>query len=160
LERSRAEYRIRALYQARASAQAVTAHVERRAQSSIDVPTADTERSSGAFSNLITRTSVSPDDYPVRETRSPRVRLNSRDSRDSVSGQRLGFGSVMDSVMAVENRSGQTRAASDTVSYGSSIPFVLDPLPIPLSQMMTAKNGRKGGLDGIRASRQAGFAGR
>ncbi|KAJ6574012.1 hypothetical protein DFH09DRAFT_1078939, partial [Mycena vulgaris] len=131
LERSRAEYRVRALYQARASAAAVTSRAERRAQSSIDVPTLDNERSGGAFSNLITRTSVSPDDYPTRETTSPRVRLN---SRDSVSGQRQGFGTVIDSVLAVDNRPRQAQAGSDpyTTSYGSSAPFVVDPLPIPL----------------------------
>ncbi|KAJ7456493.1 hypothetical protein FB451DRAFT_1276155 [Mycena latifolia] len=161
LERTRAEYRIRALYQARASAAAVTSRVERRAQSSVDVPTLDNERSGGAFSNLITRTSVSPDDYPARETTSPRVRLN---SRDTASGQRLGFGSVMDSVMAVDSRPRQAQVASDcstqTLSYGSSIPFVVDPLPIPLSQMMPSKNDPKGRLAGARVSKQAGFAGR
>ncbi|KAJ6604125.1 hypothetical protein DFH09DRAFT_1121727 [Mycena vulgaris] len=159
LERSRAEYRVRALYQARASAAAVTSRAERRAQSSIDVPTLDNERSGGAFSNLITRTSVSPDDYPTRETTSPRVRLN---SRDSVSGQRQGFGTVIDSVLAVDNRPRQAQAGSDpyTTSYGSSAPFVVDPLPIPLSEMMPSKNDRMGRLTGIRVSRHAGFAGR
>ncbi|KAJ7480160.1 hypothetical protein B0H11DRAFT_2280823 [Mycena galericulata] len=143
LERSRAEYRMRALYQARAS--------ERRAQSSVDVPghsTMDSERNGSAFSNLITRTSVSPDDYPGRETASPRVRLNSRDS----AGQRLGFGSVMDSVLDND--------ALHAAPYGSSVPFIVDPLPIPLSEMMPQKEDRKSRFTGIRVSRQAGLAGR
>ncbi|KAJ7124833.1 hypothetical protein C8R43DRAFT_36560 [Mycena crocata] len=159
LERSRAEYRIRALYHARASAAAVTSRVERRAQSSIDVPgpsNLETERSSGAFSNLITRTSISPDDYPARETTSPRVRLN---SRDAVSGQRLGFGSVMDSVLSVDNRPPRQTQVGGSM-YGSSVAFEVDPLPIPLCDMMPPKNGHKGRLTGVRVSRQAGFAGR
>jgi len=159
LERSRAEYRMRALYQARASAAGVTSRTERRAQSSVDVPPhpLDNERSAGAFSNLITRTSVSPDDYPARETTSPRVRLN---SRDSVGGQRLGFGSVMDSVLSVDNRPRQAQPLLNDNQYGSSVPFVVDPLPIPLSQMMPSKNDRNARLTGIRVSRQAGLAGR
>ncbi|KAJ6569656.1 hypothetical protein B0H19DRAFT_1136492 [Mycena capillaripes] len=158
LERSRAEYRVRALYQARASAAAVASRVERRAQSSIDVPGHPDVDNGGAFS--ITRTSISPDDYPARETSSPRVRLN---SRDNVSAQRLGYGTVMDSVLAVDNRQTQSTHSDYNLysaPYGSSEPFLVDPLPIPLSQMMPSKNEQKGRLTGIRVSRNAGFAGR
>ncbi|KAJ7102429.1 hypothetical protein B0H15DRAFT_768908 [Mycena belliarum] len=165
LERTRAEYRIRALYQARASAAAVTARAELRVQSSVDVPPLENERSSGAFANLITRTSIAPDDYPARETTSPRVRLNSRDAA-TAHGQRTGFGSVIDSVLAVDSRPRQAQAqmTSDSgisaVSYGSTVPFVMDPLPIPLCQMMPLKNDRKGLVAGTRVARHAAFAGR
>ncbi|KAF8213644.1 hypothetical protein K438DRAFT_1804372 [Mycena galopus ATCC 62051] len=153
LERSRAEYRIRALYQSRASAAAVTSRVERRAQSSVDVPLHPDADA------LITRTYI--DDYPVREVTSPRVRLNSRDS----GGQRLGFGSVMDSVLTVDNRPPRSAPASSDMHsydepYGSSVPFVVDPLPIPLSEMMPSTSNRKGRVMGVRVSRNAGFAGR
>ncbi|KAJ6626925.1 hypothetical protein B0H10DRAFT_1997236 [Mycena sp. CBHHK59/15] len=161
LERSRAEYRIRALYQARASAAAVTSSAERRAQSGIDVPghlNFDSDRNAARFANLVTRTSISPDDYPTRESTSPRVRLN---SRDSYPGQRLGFGTVLDSVLSVDNRPRQTQTnGSGMLIYGSSVPFVVDPLPIPLSDMMSKNTDQKGRLTGIRVSRHAGFAGR
>ncbi|KAJ7748534.1 hypothetical protein DFH07DRAFT_564868 [Mycena maculata] len=150
LERSRAEYRLQALVQARAAG--APARAERRS-----VDGSGNDRNAGAFANLITRTSVSPDDYPARETASPRVRLNSRDARNT-GGQRLGFGSVMDSVMSVDNRPRQTR---DTAApYGSSVPYVVDPLPIPLSQMMPPKTDQKVRLSGLRVSRQAALAGR
>ncbi|KAJ7022039.1 hypothetical protein C8F04DRAFT_1049311 [Mycena alexandri] len=112
LEHARAEYRIR-------SAAARPPVASQRSQSSIDA--LEHERNVGAFSNLITRTSISPDDYPTRETASPRVRLNSRDA---------------------------------------VVPFVIDPLPIPLSEMMPPRNEPKARLVGARVSRNAGFAGR
>ncbi|KAJ7655297.1 hypothetical protein DFH06DRAFT_1202163 [Mycena polygramma] len=148
LERNRAEYRVRALYQARAAAATVASRAElRHAQSSFDVPPHPDADNLAAFADLITRTSVSPDDYPSRETASPRVRLN------AVTAQRSGFGTVMDSVLAVDNRPPRDNF------YGSTTPFVVDPLPIPLSEMMPSKN-EKGRVMGIRVSRNAGLAGR
>ncbi|KAJ7275546.1 hypothetical protein B0H12DRAFT_1087728 [Mycena haematopus] len=150
LERSRAEYRIRALYQSRA----LTSRVERLVQNSVDVlPDPN-------GSNLVTRTYI--DDYPSREVTSPRVRLNSRDS----GAQRFGFGSVMDSVLTVDNRPPRrttdlrTTDFSYDVPYGSSVPFVVDPLPIPLSEMMPPRSDLKGRVRGVRVSRNASFAGR
>ncbi|KAJ7139594.1 hypothetical protein C8R44DRAFT_308000 [Mycena epipterygia] len=163
LERARADYRMRALHQARASAAAVASR-RVHAESGVEVPghpALDNERNSGTFPSLVTRTSASPDDYAARETTSPRVRLN---SRDAVSGQRLGFGTVMDSVLSVESRPRQAACVCDTdpypSPYGSSVPFVVDPLPIPLSQMVPSKNVRKGHLPPVRVSRHAGLAGR
>ncbi|KAJ7785784.1 hypothetical protein B0H16DRAFT_1488008 [Mycena metata] len=152
LERARAEYRIR-------SAAVRPAVASRRSQSSIDG--LEHERSGGAFSNLITRTSISPDDYPTRETASPRVRLNSRDAVGP-GGQRLGFGTVMDSVLSVDTRPRHTPSLNGNgqYTYGSSVPFVVDPLPIPLSEMMPPRKESKSRLAGVPVSRNAGFAGR
>ncbi|KAJ7151524.1 hypothetical protein C8R46DRAFT_486277 [Mycena filopes] len=155
LERARSEYRVRSA----AERPAMASRAERRAQSSIDG--LEHERSGGAFSNLITRTSISPDDYPTRETASPRVRLNSRDAVGP-GGQRLGFGTVMDSVLSVDTRPRHTPSLNiyGEYTYGSSVPFVIDPLPIPLSEMTTSRKESKGRFAAVRMSRNAGFAGR
>ncbi|KAF7340080.1 hypothetical protein MVEN_01926100 [Mycena venus] len=158
LERSRAEYRVQALYQARASAAAVTSRAEWRPPRSVDVPPHP-----NPDGNLVTRTYI--DDHTVREaTTSPRVRLNSRDAAGQT---RVGFGSVMDSVLAVDNRPSRPRRSSGDnihipydVPYGSSVPFVVDPLPIPLSEMMPPMQAQKGRLTGVRVSRNAGLFGR
>ncbi|KAF7310515.1 hypothetical protein HMN09_00594100 [Mycena chlorophos] len=159
LERERSQYRIRAMYHARASAAAVSDRVERDAQSGVELPDA------GAFSNLVTRTSVSPYEPNMR----PRVHLGSREQlHEAFPAPRLGYGSVMDSVLAVDNRpprhgSRPPRPTIRTdVPYGSAVPFVVDPLPIPLSEMMPGGKGkdRMQQLVGIRVSKGAGFAGR
>ncbi|KAJ7630484.1 hypothetical protein FB45DRAFT_915649, partial [Roridomyces roridus] len=126
------------------------ARADRRAERGVDAAGRST-LDGAAFSNLITRTSVSPDDYPLRETSSPRVRLNSADA----GGQRVGFGSVMDSVLSVDSRPRQTHPTTvidnnlHAAAYGSSVPFVVDPLPIPLSQMMPPKIDKKGNNMGV-----------
>ncbi|KAF7367331.1 hypothetical protein MSAN_00795400 [Mycena sanguinolenta] len=148
LERSRTEYRMRALHHSRTSAPAGISRAERLAQSSVDVPPHPDGDS------LVTRTYI--DDYPIREVNSPRVRLNSRDS-----GPRTGFGSVLDSVLSVDNRpSRRPTQLSYDVPYGSSVPFVVDPLPIPLSEMVPPRSDLKSRVRGVRVSRNAGFAGR
>ncbi|KAJ7293822.1 hypothetical protein C8J57DRAFT_38562 [Mycena rebaudengoi] len=146
LERSRAEYRLRALRTAPPAV--VPAH--RRTQGSVDASAQQESR--GGFSNLITRTSVSPDDS--RETTSPRVRLNSREAPN----MRLGFGTVMDSVMSIDNRPRQGHRTGPANTYGSAVPYVVDPLPMPLSEMVTVKSDQNG--HGIRVSRNACLAGR
>ncbi|KAK7064674.1 hypothetical protein R3P38DRAFT_54592 [Favolaschia claudopus] len=149
LERSRAEYRIRALYQTRASGGngIVVPRLGRHPQAPLPYPEHD---------NLITGTH--PDDHPVREyTASPRVRLGSRDSP----GQRLGYGSVMDSVLAVDNRPRRSPIVSTDVPYGSAVPFVVDPLPIPLSEMVPSKKEQKRRPTWVPvAGKAAGLAGR
>ncbi|KAJ6519323.1 hypothetical protein C8R45DRAFT_951016 [Mycena sanguinolenta] len=148
LERSRTEYRMRALHHSRPSVAAAISRAERLAQSSVDVPPQPDS------DNLVTRTYI--DDYPVREVTSPRVRLNSRDP-----GPRTGFGSVLDSVLTVDTRPRRpTELSSYDEPYGSSVPFVVDPLPIPLSEMVPPRSDLKTRVRGVRVSRNAGFAGR
>ncbi|KAF7319901.1 hypothetical protein MKEN_00773400 [Mycena kentingensis (nom. inval.)] len=168
LERHRSEYRLRALYQARASAAAVANRVERDAQSSVEVPDAS------AFSNLVTRTSVSPDDgYDTVSSRRPRVRLNSRNDSSLFPPPRVGYGTVMDSVLAVDNRPPRSNSTArpvrrfadipTNVPYGSAEPFVIDPLPMPLDEMMPRSPPRKkvaSAAGWVRVSRDAGLAGR
>ncbi|KAJ7071383.1 hypothetical protein C8F01DRAFT_1110320 [Mycena amicta] len=162
LERERSEYRVRALYQARASAAAVSNRVEREAQSSVEVP------DSGAFSNLVTRTSVFPDDgYEGGIHPRPRVRLGSRETTNAFPPPRMGYGSVMDSVLAVDTRpprQASTRRVDipTDVPYGSAEPFVIDPLPIPLSEMVPwgTKHKNRVSMVGVRVSKNAAFAGR
>jgi hypothetical protein len=185
LERSRAEYRIRALYQARASAAAVTSRAERRAHSGVDVPPAAHLHAHPDAEHLVTRTH-NADDHPVREAASPRVRLNSRDPAAVHGGQgqgqpRVGFGTVMDSVLAVDSRAprhahffGDVVYDDDgqgALYYGSGVPFAVDPLPVPLGEMVVAPHARysskvdhqqkhKGRAAGVPVSRNAAFAGR
>ncbi|KAJ7226013.1 hypothetical protein GGX14DRAFT_350210 [Mycena pura] len=63
-------------------------------------------------------------------------------------------------VGAFSNLITRTSVASLDTSYGSAVPYVVDPLPIPLSEMVLSKNDRNHRAAAVRVSRHAGLGGR
>ncbi|KAF7306495.1 hypothetical protein MIND_00440800 [Mycena indigotica] len=132
LERERAEYRVRAMQQTR-------------------------EANPDAWS-LATRPTVSHDE-DGQLSRVPRVHLNA--GPGVVLPPRTGYGSVLDSVLAVDNRrsrASRVRNIPTDVPYGSAEPFVVNPLPMPLP--LNKGKGKAVNGPGMRVSSGAAFAGR
>jgi hypothetical protein len=154
LERVRAQHRLRMLYQARATAQMDP--TEARTHES-RVAVARTARSLVP----VTRTSIShgPDDDANVTEHLPRVRLNSRDPRVTLPS--------LESILSINNsphdRSGTVRSEpADPEVIGSAAPFNVDPLPMPLTEMLPSivKARCPAGKQGNRLPKHASLAGR
>jgi hypothetical protein len=160
LERERSQRRLRMLYQARANASA--AAIVDPAEAAMHESRIAVARANARSLVPVTRTSIShgPEDDANVTDNFPRVRLNSRDPRAALSS--------VESIISIDNARRYDRSSTGRLEYvdpeivGSAAPFTVDPLPMPLTQMVPvmSKARNQVGTQGIRLPKHASLAGR